>query len=325
MLINFIVVKDIRIVFMGTPGFAVASLDALLRHHYDVCAVVTAPDRPAGRGQKLRPSAVKQYASKKNIPVLQPENLKDEEFTDRLRKLQATLFIVVAFRMLPETVWSMPPLGTFNLHASLLPQYRGAAPINRTIMNGEQRGGVTTFFLRQAIDTGNIIFREETGIGPDETAGEYHDRLMHLGAALVIRTVEAIRAGEAPARDQAEFLRPGEILKTAPKISKDDCRIDWSVDSNTIYNQIRGLSPFPAAFTELTLPSGKHLYLKIFRSEIQPCKLPAAPGTIITDRKNFFMISCRDACISLLEVQQAGKKKMKIHDFLLGLKNSMLS
>ncbi|MDT8392318.1 MAG: methionyl-tRNA formyltransferase [Bacteroidales bacterium] len=319
------VVKDIRIVFMGTPEFAVASLEALLRDHYDVCAVVTAPDRPAGRGQKLRPPAVKQYACKKNIPVLQPENLKDKEFIARLRKLQATLFIVVAFRMLPETVWGMPPLGTFNLHASLLPQYRGAAPINRTIMNGEQRGGLTTFFLRHAIDTGNIIFREETSIAPDETAGEYHDRLMHLGAALVIRTVEAIRAGEAPGRDQSEFLRPGEILKTAPKISKEDCRIDWSNDSTTIYNQIRGLSPSPAAFAELTLPSGNSLYLKIFRSEIHSCSPTHPPGAIITDHKNFFMISCRDACISLLEVQQPGKKKMKIHDFLLGLKNSMLS
>lgn len=309
----------IRIVFMGTPEFAVASLKALVDAGYDIAAVVTAPDRPAGRGRQLKASAVKQYALKAGIRLLQPSNLKEEGFIAELRALQANLFVVVAFRMLPEVVWSMPRLGTFNLHASLLPQYRGAAPINRVIMNGESTGGITTFFLRHAIDTGNIIFREETGIGAEETAGEYHDRLMLMGAGLVVRTVEAIQNNDYLVQEQSAFIQEGEQLMPAPKIGKEDCRIDWSEPAQKVFNQIRGLSPYPGAFTELDLPGGETLYLKIFRAAIKHTSSSAPPGKIFTDHKTYFNISCKKDCISILELQQAGKKRMKIKDFLLGL------
>lgn len=309
---------------MGTPDFAVYSLRALVEAGYDILAVVTAPDRPAGRGRELRASPVKKYALTRNIPVLQPENLKAPDFIDQLNGYAATLFVVVAFRMLPEKVWSMPPLGTFNLHASLLPQYRGAAPINRTIMNGEKQGGVTTFFLRHAIDTGNIIYREKITIAEDTSAGEYHDKLMKLGAKLVIRTVEAIKTGSVTTSEQSEFIAPGEVLKTAPKISKEDCRIDWTLSAREVYNHIRGLSPYPGAFTELELPSGKSLYLKIFKSSIKNSGSGEKPGTILSDHKTFFDIQCADACISILELQQSGKRRMNVHDFLLGLNASML-
>lgn len=317
--------QNIRIVFMGTPDFAVASLQAIVEAGYDVPGVVTAPDRPAGRGRELRASAVKAYALKKGIPVLQPENLKSPEFVDQLMSLDATLFVVVAFRMLPEKVWSMPPLGTFNLHASLLPQYRGAAPINRAVMDGATIGGVTTFFLRHEIDTGNIIFREETPISPTETAGDYHDRLMLIGSELVIRTIEAIRMDKVIISEQKDYIRPGETLRTAPKLSKEDGRINWSEGVQSVFNLIRGLSPYPGAFTELTLPSGKKMYLKIYRAVISDQASDSAPGTIFTDYKTYFDIQCADGRISLQEVQQAGKKRMNIHDFLLGLNTSMLS
>ncbi|MBE9483696.1 MAG: methionyl-tRNA formyltransferase [Bacteroidetes bacterium] len=317
-------VKKIRIIFMGTPDFAVASLSALLEHGYDVCAVVTAPDRPAGRGQKVRASAVKEFAGNQGLPVLQPDKLKDVEFIKQLRDYKASLFVVVAFRMLPEEVWGMPPLGTFNLHASLLPQYRGAAPINRTIMNGETKGGVTTFFLRHEIDTGSIIFREETGIDIRETAGEYHDRLMNIGASLLIKTVEAISRGNVRTFSQDELLTKGEALKKAPKIHKEDCRINWSEDAEHIYNMIRGLSPYPGAFTEIKIPDGKELYLKVFRAEIRQCQCTLEPGEVMTDYKTYFNICCKNACISLLELQQAGKKRMAIKDFLVGLIPSTL-
>ena len=309
----------VRIVFMGTPDFAVASLEALLVHGYEVCAVVTAPDRPAGRGRKLSTSAVKDYALAKKLPVLQPVNLKDPAFHEQLRKLNANLFIIVAFRMLPEGVWQMPELGTFNLHASLLPQYRGAAPINHTIMNGETRGGVTTFFLRHEIDTGNIIFRRETDIRPDETAGEYHDRLMQLGAGLVVDTTEAIRQGRVLTSNQEKFLRPGEVLKPAPKINKEDCRIDWNRYASEVYNFIRGLSPYPGAFTEITLPGGREIYLKIFRAQVLDCHCVKQAGSIISDYRTYLNICCKDACLSILELQQPGKRRMPVKDFLLGL------
>jgi methionyl-tRNA formyltransferase len=317
-------VKDIRIVFMGTPEFAVDSLKAIISKGFEVCAVITSPDRPAGRGQKLRQSAVKQLALSKGLKIIQPENLKDAEFLEQLEALHATLFVVVAFRMLPDVVWTMPSLGTFNLHASLLPQYRGAAPINRMVMNGEKKGGVTTFFLRHAIDTGNIIFREETTIGEHETAGELHNRLKEIGAGLVVRTIETIRDGTVSETDQAAFLKAGEVLRTAPKIKKEDCRIDWQQDAEQIYNQIRGLSPYPGAFAELTTNSGEILYLKIYRAEIEACNQNVTPGTILTDHKNYLKIRCRDACVAIDELQQAGKKKMKIHDFLIGLKDNVL-
>ena len=309
---------------MGTPAFAVASLDALLREDYDVCAVVTAPDRPAGRGRKLGTSAVKECAIQNNIPVLQPENLKDPYFLKQLQEYDATLFIVVAFRMLPELVWSMPALGTFNLHGSLLPQYRGAAPINRSIINGETRGGVTTFFLRHEIDTGNIIYREETAIGKDETAGDYHDRLMEMGAGLVVKTVDAIKMGRVSTQNQQDFIAEGEVLKTAPKIHKEDCRINWAHSAAEIYNLIRGLSPYPGAFTEFSLPDGKELYIKIFSAEIKNCSCDDEPGTVMTDHKNYLNICCNDSCISILELQQSGKKRMKIKNFLTGLTPNML-
>lgn len=317
--------KRIRIVFMGTPEFAVASLAVLLKHGYDVCAVVTAPDRPAGRGQKIRTSPVKEYALGQGLPVLQPARLKDELFIEQLASFEASLFIVVAFRMLPDSVWSMPELGTFNLHASLLPQYRGAAPINHTIMNGESKGGVTTFFLRHAIDTGNIIFREETDIDPTETAGEYHDRLKELGASLVIKTVEAIQRGEADTTEQDELIAEGEELKKAPKIHKEDRRIDWSRKAEDVYNQIRGLSPSPGAFTELDTSDGKGIYLKIFRVSVKKCHCFGPPGTVMTDHKTYLRVCCRDACINILELQQAGKKRMPVGDFLVGLNTSNLA
>ena len=316
--------NKIRIVFMGTPEFAVASLQAILEADYEVCAVVTAPDRPAGRGRKIRMSPVKTFALEKSLPVLQPQNLKQDSFIEELRSLEASLFVVVAFRMLPEAVWSMPPLGTFNLHASLLPQYRGAAPINHTIINGEPKGGVTTFFLRHAIDTGNIIFREETNIDPEETAGQYHDRLKGIGADLLVRTIESIQEGDVKTYRQEELITEGEILKKAPKIHKEDCRIDWNKPASVVNNLIRGLSPVPAAFSEITVPGGKKVYLKIYRAEVKECNSNEAPGTVMTDYKNYLEICCGDGCISVLELQQAGKKRMHVRDFLLGLNPSTL-
>jgi methionyl-tRNA formyltransferase len=314
----------IRIVFMGTPEFAVASLSALVSGGYDVCAVVTAPDRPAGRGRKIRMSPVKAFALENGIMVLQPANLKDDAFIEKLRGLDATLFIVVAFRMLPEAVWNMPPLGTFNLHASLLPQYRGAAPINHTIINGERKGGVTTFFLSHEIDTGNIIFREETDIAADETAGQYHDRLMKVGAGLLMKTVKAIEEGKVETCRQEAFISEGEVLKTAPKIHKEDCRINWHQDAVQVNNLIRGLSPHPGAFTELEFPGGKRLYLKIYKSIVKDCSCEAFPGTVISDYKTFLDVCCGAGCISIQELQQAGKKHMSVHEFLLGLNFSSL-
>ena len=315
--------KYIRIIFMGTPDFAVASLNALLLANYDVCAVVTTPDRPSGRGRKLGMSPVKTFALEHKLPVLQPENLKDPSFIGQLKQLDATLYIVVAFSMLPEIIWSMPPLGTFNLHASLLPQYRGAAPINRAIMNGEKTGGLTTFFLQQRMDTGNIIFREETKISSEETAGEYHDRLKLMGASLVVKTVEAIKGDHVVTLEQDELIDEGVVLRTAPKIFKEDCRIDWSKDCEVVYNLIRGLSPSPGAFTEIPV-SGKNIYIKIFRAEIKSCSCTDIPGTVMTDRKTYFNICCGNGCISILELQQAGKKRMAIGDFLIGLSPSVL-
>ncbi len=304
---------------MGTPEFAVASLQGLYEKGYDVCAVVTAPDRPAGRGRLIKQSPVKEYALSKDIPVLQPENLKSEEFIKELETYNANLFIVVAFRMLPKNVWEMPALGTFNLHASLLPQYRGAAPINWTIINGEKKGGLTTFYLRHEIDMGNIIFREEISIPDNQTAGEYHDRLKDLGIALIIRTVEAIKKGDVKTYTQDELMTEGEGLKKAPKLFKADCRIDWKNDSNKIINLIRGLSPYPTAFTEIKLANGKELSIKIFKAEVKHCQCNAEPGTIMTDFKTYFNICCKDACISVLDLQQGGKKRMLVRDFLRGL------
>ncbi len=303
-----------RIIFMGTPAFAVASLEALIEAGANVVAVVTAPDKPAGRGQRLNESAVKQYAVIHNIPVLQPEKLKNEDFLRELKSYQADLQVVVAFRMLPEVVWQMPVKGTINLHASLLPQYRGAAPINWAIINGEKESGVTTFFLKQEIDTGDILFVEKVSITDEVTAGEYHDRLMHKGAGLLVKTVKAIESGRYTEQPQGQ-LAEGITLKHAPKIYKDDCRVDWQQSADKIYNLIRGLSPYPAAFTEL---NGKTL--KIFKTTKEDTKPNVQPGDYLTDNKTYLKFACADGCISLTDIQLEGKKRMGIEEFLRGVK-----
>ncbi|WP_462266199.1 methionyl-tRNA formyltransferase [Mucilaginibacter sp.] len=303
-----------RIIFMGTPAFAVASLEALIESGANVVAVVTAPDKPAGRGQRLNESAVKQYSVIHNIPVLQPEKLKNEDFLKELKSYQADLQVVVAFRMLPEVVWQMPVKGTINLHASLLPQYRGAAPINWAIINGEKESGVTTFFLKQEIDTGDILFVEKVSITDEVTAGEYHDRLMHKGAGLLVKTVKAIESGRYTEQPQGQ-LAEGITLKHAPKIYKDDCRVDWQQSADKIYNLIRGLSPYPAAFTEL---NGKTL--KIFKTTKEDTKPNVQPGDYLTDNKTYLKFACADGCISLTDIQLEGKKRMGIEEFLRGVK-----
>jgi methionyl-tRNA formyltransferase len=306
--------KELRIVFMGTPQFAVASLARLVEGGYDVVGVVTAVDNPAGRGRKLQQSAVKLYALEKGIPVLQPRNLKSEEFQESLRQLGAKLIVVVAFRMLPREVWGMPEYGTFNLHASLLPDYRGAAPINWAVIKGEKETGVTTFFIDDKIDTGEILLQEVALIGPDETAGELHDRLMALGAGLVIRTVDLIAAGKAVARQQGE--KPG--LKTAPKLDKDTCRIHWDQPLMAIYNQIRGLSPYPAAWTVLN--NGKDtINMKIFRAKPLKADHNLDPGVIVAGREDI-KVAVPGGYIDLNEIQLAGKRRLDVKEVLNGLK-----
>lgn len=303
---------------MGTPDFAVASLDILVQQKYTIVGVITAPDKPAGRGQQIQQSAVKQYALKHGLPVLQPEKLKDESFLKDLAALKADLQIVVAFRMLPEVVWNMPPLGTFNLHASLLPQYRGAAPINWAVINGETETGVSTFFLQQEIDTGKIIFQEKLPIGENETAGEVHDKLMTLGANLVLKTVKAIEQNKYPQIDQSEFIKAQDILKAAPKIFKDDCKIDWTRPIDAIHNHIRGLSPYPSAFTHLIDPQERTHPVKLFISEKEHATLSLPLKQVITDSKTYLKIVVNGGYITIQELQLAGKKKMKIQEFLRG-------
>jgi methionyl-tRNA formyltransferase len=303
-----------RIVFMGTPEFAVASLDALIRARCPVVGVITAPDRPAGRGMQMTQSAVKQYALQQKLPILQPEKLKNPVFQEELRSLRADLQIVVAFRMLPESVWNMPPMGTVNLHGSLLPQYRGAAPINWAVINGEKRTGVTTFKLQHAIDTGNILLQESFPIGEKDTAGDVHDRMKEIGAALLVRTVEGLAAGTLKEIPQEI---PVTALKSAPKIFTETCRIDWNRPVADLYNLIRGLSPFPAAFTDL---DGK--ICKIFHSEVEKRRPTIAPGKYETDQKAFLRFAATDGYIRITEMQLEGKKRMKIEDFLRGFRPS---
>jgi methionyl-tRNA formyltransferase len=303
-----------RIVFMGTPQFAVTSLDALITAGCDIVAVVTAPDKPAGRGQKLNESAVKQYAVSNGLKVLQPEKLKNPEFLEELKSLQADLQVVVAFRMLPEVVWNMPPRGTINLHASLLPQYRGAAPINWAIINGEKESGVTTFFLRHEIDTGDILFTEKVTLTGHETAGELHDRLMNKGAGLLVKTVKGVESGRYNEHPQSQLLE-GVELKHAPKIFKEDCLIDWNQPAEAIYNKIRGLSPIPTAYTTL---NGK--ILKIFKAEYELTEPGILPGGFLTDNKTHLKFAAMDGFISPTEVQLEGKKQMGIGEFLRGMK-----
>lgn len=279
--------------------------------------VVTMPDKPAGRGRKIQYSDVKKTALEHNLPLLQPEKLKDPMFLEQLASFQANLFIVVAFRMLPAVVWQMPELGTFNLHASLLPQYRGAAPINFAIINGETETGLTTFFLNEEIDMGAVIMREKVAIRPDETAGELHDELMVLGNQVVVETIKKIEKGEVCALPQDEMTE-GQPLKPAPKISKEFCNVDWSQDCQTVYNHIRGLSPYPAAHTSILSENGEVIELKIFSSVIEHC-LPEVPiGSVVTDNKKYLKIALKDGFIHLTQVQQAGKKAMPIADFLRG-------
>lgn len=305
--------SDLRIVFFGTPEFAVASLDRLVSEGFDVAAVVTMPDKIAGRGHKLLESDVKKYAVAKGLPVLQPEKLKSPEFIDQLRNINADLFIVIAFRMLPEAVWAMPRLGTFNLHGSLLPKYRGAAPINRAIMNGETETGITTFFLKHEIDTGDMIEQRSTPISDDDNVGTVHDRLMEMGADMVVSTVNSILDGSLSTRPQPE----GEFI-AAPKIFKEDCRIDWTRDAVTVHNQVRGLSPYPAAFTTFEDKEGRRFDAKIFLTALTGRDAGnSVPGEIVIEGKRMY-IGASDSRVEILSLQPAGKKRMDTSAFLLG-------
>lgn len=315
------VFKKTRIVYMGTPEFAVAPLDALIQNGYNVVGVVTVADKPSGRGLKVNESAVKKYAVEHGIPVLQPLKLKDPEFLEQLAAWKADLFVVVAFRMLPEAVWTMPPLGTFNLHAALLPQYRGAAPINWAVINGERMSGVTTFMIDKDIDTGGIMLRQECRIGPDETAGDLHDKLMPIGADLVVQTVEGIIQHNIETRVQRSFIQGSEVLKPAPKLTRELCHIDWNAPTAQVYNLIRGLSPYPTAYTELVRDGGQPVQLKIFGAEPVSADVPAAaPGTVLSDGKSYLWIKTADGAIALKDIQLAGKKRMEISAFLLGFR-----
>ena len=313
--------KDLRIVYMGTPDFAVESLRALVEGGYNVVGVITMPDKPVGRhGSVLQASPVKEYALSQNLPVLQPEKLKDEVFISELRALKADLQIVVAFRMLPEVVWDMPRFGTFNLHASLLPQYRGAAPINWAVINGDTETGVTTFFLTHEIDTGKIIRQKHLPIADTDNVGMVHDALMAIGAGLVTETVDLLLAGKVDAIPQEEFIKDVIELRPAPKIFKDTCRIDWNQPLKKIYDFIRGLSPYPAAWTELVAADGSRQALKIYQTEKHPASHNQAVGTILTDAKSYIDIVVEDGYIRLLDLQLAGKKRMGVKDFLNGNK-----
>jgi len=307
--------KDLRIVFMGTPEFAVASLQMLVENGYQIVGVVTAADKPAGRGMKIQEPAVKKYAWEKGLPVLQPEKLKNPDFIRQLESLKADLQVVVAFRMLPEVVWGMPRLGTFNLHGSLLPQYRGAAPLNWAIINGEKETGVTTFFLDHEIDAGKILFKEKIVIGENDTVGDIHDRLMITGGRLVLKTVDAIAGGNYTAVSQGQ--EDIASLKNAPRIFKEDCHIDWSKPGEQVRNLIRGLSPYPGAWTELTGKDGQTLTLKIFFAEFNPAA-GVTPGTVLSDGRSMLKIAAADGWLNLADLQLSGKKRMKADEFLRG-------
>jgi methionyl-tRNA formyltransferase len=308
-----------NIIFMGTPEFAVKSLQILIQNNYTIVAVITSADRPSGRGQKLNESEVKKYAMQHDLKVLQPEKLKNQEFLADLKSLNADLQIVVAFRMLPEEVWKMPPLGTFNLHASLLPQYRGAAPINWAIMNGEKETGATTFFIEQQIDTGKIIFQEKVTIEDDDDAGTLHDKLTEIGANLVLKTVQTIEKGNYSQISQNNIIKKGEVLNPAPKIFKDDCKINWNQDGINIYNFVRGLSPYPTAWTEFKKKNNIDIInVKIFKCEFVKESHSFQTGILISDGKNLLKISVLDGYINILNLQLAGKKQLNVKEFLRG-------
>lgn len=329
---NFIMgkIKKTRIVYMGTPEFAVAPLDTLIKNGYNIAAVVTVADKASGRGLKVNESAVKKYAVEHGIPVMQPVSLKDPEFIAALKELKPDLFVVVAFRMLPKVVWEIPKLGTFNLHAALLPQYRGAAPINWAVINGDSMTGVTTFMIDEGMDTGNIMMREQCKISPEDNAGDVHDKLMEIGKNVVLQTVESIFDNNVELRLQKSYIQGSEVLRPAPKITRELCHIDWDCSTVRTYNLIRGLSPYPGAFTEF-VKDGKATQVKIFSSE----KLDASsaelngykhllgePGRIITDDKNFLAITTADGAISVKELQMSGKRRMNIKEFLLGFRDA---
>ena len=305
--------EKLRIVFMGTPDFAVGILDTIYQNNYEIVGVITAPDKPAGRGQKVSTSAVKEYAVSKNLRLLQPTNLKSDDFLAELKSLNANLHVVVAFRMLPEVVWKMPKLGTFNLHASLLPEYRGAAPINWAIINGETKTGVTTFFIDDKIDTGAMILSKETTIGTNESAGELHDRLMQLGSEAVIETLHLIEEGKATTTVQTE----NPNVKTAYKLNKDNCKIDWTQSGITIFNLIRGLSPYPAAWTYIK--DGENEWnVKIYAALFEEKEHTDAIGKISTTKKEIF-ITTKDGVLKIISLQFPGKKRMLAHELLNGI------
>lgn len=310
--------KDLRIVYMCTPEFAVESLKRLVEGGYNIVGVITMPDKPMGRhGSVLQPSPVKQYAVSQGLKVLQPEKLKDEQFLAELRELKAYLQIVVAFRMLPEVVWNMPPMGTFNLHASLLPQYRGAAPINWAVINGDTETGITTFFLKHEIDTGEIIDQVRVPIADTDNVEIVYNRLMMLGGDLVLKTVDAILDGNVKTTPQEELVQIEE-LRPAPKIFKETCRIDWTQGVKKVYDFVRGLSPYPAAWTELYQGEQAPVMLKIFETEKQYCSHNYQPGSIDTDKKTYFRIATTDGYLNIHSLQLAGKKRMEVTDFLRG-------
>lgn len=306
--------KELRVVFMGTPEFAVASLDALVKAGCNVVGVVTAPDKPAGRGMQVQQSAVKKYAVEHNLPVLQPVKLKDPDFITDLKNLRADLQIIVAFRMLPELVWSMPPMGSLNLHGSLLPRYRGAAPINWAVMNGEKETGVTTFRLKHEIDTGNILLQESFPITSEDTAGTVHDRMKDIGAALLVKTVIGLADGSLTEIPQSDLAATTIAeLPHAPKIHTDTCRISWSKPADQVHNLVRGLSPYPGAFTMLN-----EKMLKVFRSKKEIVFPKSTEGDYETDGKTYLKFACTDGYLHLLEIQLEGKKRMEITEFLRG-------
>ncbi|MEO6218892.1 MAG: methionyl-tRNA formyltransferase [Ginsengibacter sp.] len=308
--------KNIRIIFMGTPDFAIPSLEKILDAGYDVIAVITAPDKPAGRGMQLNQSAIKKIALLEGLKILQPEKLKNPEFIDELKNLEADLQVVVAFRMLPEIIWNMPPMGTINLHGSLLPQYRGAAPINWAIINGEKETGVTTFKLKHEIDTGDILLQQKIEIGDTETAGELHDRMKEIGAELLIQTFDRLKENKLKEIPQHKIQRVSSYempLHRAPKITSETCEINWNKNAEEIINLIRGLSPYPAAFTFL-----KEKKLKVFSAEKKIMQAKENCGEMITDHKSYLKFACSNGYILIKELQMEGKKKMNVEDFLRG-------
>lgn len=312
--------SNFRIVFMGTPDFAVASLRAIIEHGFNVVGVVTAPDKPAGRGKKISESAVKKYAAENNLNLLQPTNLKDSIFLTELKNLDAHLQIIVAFRMLPRMVWDMPPLGSVNLHASLLPMYRGAAPINWALINGEKETGVSTFFLKHEIDTGDILFQKKISIAKNDNVGKVHDKLMSIGAMLLVKTVDAVMTGNYKEIPQSKLI--DNELKEAPKIFKSDCKVNWQLPLFNIHNLIRGLSPYPCSWSELIDRNTKQKHsIKLFESEAIEENHKLAVGTLLSDKKTFLKVAVVGGFINILELQIAGKKRMTIQSFLQGFQH----